>query len=95
MLKVSISLPAQIVALPGSEPLLVHPAFEMLQPQLPMLIVASSSSSSSAFDVHRSPSDDPERITLQFVSASRVGAKDSVVISSECVESWLRSGVVG
>lgn len=90
-----MSLPAQIVASSGPDPLSIHPALEMLHPQLPTLIVASSSSSSSAFDVHRRPSEDPERITLQFVSGSRVGPNDSVVMSSECVESWLRSGVLG
>ena len=85
MLKVSISLAAQTEADIDSDCPYIQPVCETLHPQFPTRITASSSSSSSAFDVLTSPSVDPDRIMFCFVSLL-VGAYDNVVISSEWVD---------
>ena len=93
-LKVSISLAAQTEADIDPDCPCIQPVCATLHPQLLTRITASSSSSSSAFDVLTSPSVDPDRIIFWFVSFL-VGAYDKVVISSEWVDPWVRKGVAG
>ena len=94
MLKVSISLAAQTDADIDPDSPCIQPVCETLHPQFPTWMIASSSSSSSAFDVLTSPSVDPDRIIFWFDS-SLVGAYDKVVISSEWVDPCVRTGVAG
>lgn len=54
-LNVSISVAAHTPLWPG-----IQPACETLLPTLPTYTTASSSSGSSSFDMHTSPSVDPE-----------------------------------
>ena len=91
-LNVSISLAAHT---PVRVPRWWHglqPACAMLLPRLPTYITASSSSASSALDMHTSPSVDPE-------SRSRcrpeVREKFTLVMSSECVDVCFLSGTAG
>jgi hypothetical protein len=58
MLKVSMSLAAQTRG--GSLVPVIHPACAMLQPKLPTRMTASSSSSSSGFEMDNRPSDDAD-----------------------------------
>ena len=94
VLKVSISLAAQINADIDPDSPCIQPVCEMLHPQFPSWMTASSLSSSSAFDVLTSPSEDPDRIIL-WLGSSLEGAYDKVVVLSEWVGPWIRRGVVG
>lgn len=72
----------------------IQPACEMLLPRLPTCKTASSSSASSAFDMHTSPSVEPEsRRLLRDCSEDR--GKRTVVMSSECVDVCFLSGAAG
>lgn len=62
VLKVSISLAAQTDAEIDPDSPCIQPVCETLHPQFPIWMTASSSSSSSAFDVLTSPSVDPDRM---------------------------------
>ena len=91
-LNVSISVAAHTpfrVPLPAP----VQPACEMLLPRLPTCNTASSSSDSSAFDIHTSPSVDPDSKRLRDRSEDR--EKLTVVMSSEWVEVCFLSGAEG
>ena len=91
-LNVSISVAAHTpfrVPLPAP----IQPACEMLLPRLPTCITASSSSGSSAFDTHTSPSVDPDSKRLRDRSEDR--EKFTVVMSSEWVEVCFLSGAEG
>lgn len=94
MLKVSISLPAQTFGPDGDSN---QPACEMLHPQFPTLMTASSSSSSSAFDMLINPSDDADSNVLRGVGEGTEDdlRNDNTVTSSECVELWVRIGAAG
>jgi len=60
-LNVSISVAAHTPGLVRTAPRVgIQPACEMLLPRLPTYTTASSSSSSPGFDMHTSPSVDPE-----------------------------------
>jgi len=91
-LNVSISLAAHA---PVRVPRWRHgtqPACAMLLPRLPTYITASSSSDSSALDMHTSPSVDAESRSR---CRSEVREKFTVVMSSECVDVCILSGVEG
>lgn len=91
-LNVSISVAAHTpVRVPLSAP--IQPACEMLLPRLPTCTTASSSSDSSAFDIHTSPSVDPDSTRLRDRSEDR--EKLTVVMSSECVEVCFLRGAEG
>ena len=91
-LNVSISVAAHT---PFRVPLLapIQPACEMLLPKLPTCNTASSSSGSSVFDMHTSPSVDPDNKRLRDRSEDR--EKLTVVMSSEWVEVCFLSGAEG
>ena len=91
-LNVSISLAAHT---PVRAPRWRHgtqPACAMLLPRLPTYVTASSSSSSSALEMHTSPSVDPES---RFRCRSEDREKFTVVMSSECVDVCFLSGAAG
>jgi hypothetical protein len=91
-LKVSISVAAHTPIRAVAARRGIQPACAMLLPRLPTYITASSSSSSSAFDMHTSPSVDPESKS-RGRSEDREKCKD--VMSSECVEVCFLSGAAG
>ncbi len=68
----------------------IQPACAMLLPRLPTYTTASSSSASSAFDMHTSPSVDAESRTSRGRSGDR--EKCTEVTSSECVDVCFLSG---
>lgn len=89
-LNVSISLAAHAWAPAETD---IQPACDTLQPQLLTCKTASSSSSSSAFDVLMRPSDEADsKILDEGVDDLR---NSSAVISSEWVEPWVRIGADG
>ena len=91
-LNVSISVAAHTpfrVPLPAP----IQPVCEMLLPRLPTCNTASSSSDSSTFDIHTSPSVDPDSKRLRDRSGDR--EKFTVVMSSEWVEVCFLSGAEG
>jgi hypothetical protein len=91
-LKVSISVAAHTpFRMPLPAP--IQPACEMLLPRLPTCNTASSSSDSFAFDIHTSPSVDPESKRLRDRSEDR--QKLTVVMSSEWVDVCFLSGAEG
>ena len=67
----------------------------MLHPQLPTFKTASSSSSSAEFDVLSRPSDEPDSRICPDMGDELFFIKFTVVMSSECVEPWTRSGTAG
>lgn len=98
-MNVSISVAAQMpawgVSTSMEDPGWIQPACEMLDPRLPTWTIASSSSSSSTYEVHSRPSVDPERRIFRPDVWSLSGRKDTVVMSSECVELCSRIGIAG
>ena len=91
-LNVSISLAAHT---PVRAPRWRHgtqPACAMLLPRFPTYITASSSSDSSALDMHTSPSVDPESRSR---CRSEVREKFTAVMSSEWVDVCFLSGAAG
>jgi hypothetical protein len=91
-LNVSISVAAHTpFRVPVPAP--IQPACEMLLPKLPTCNTASSSSSSSAFDIHTSPSVDPDSKRLRDRPEDR--EKLTVVTSSEWVEVCFLRGAAG
>jgi hypothetical protein len=94
---VSISLPAQMHGTGMIEPRgeecegeEIHPACDMLVPQLATWRTASSGSDSRVFVVLKRPSVEPDsRIDEES------GAYFMMVISSECVSLWERKGAAG
>lgn len=91
-LNVSISVAAQTPVRVVSARRGIQPACAMLLPRLPTYITASSSSDSSAFDMHTSPSVDPESR-----SRGRSGDREKCteVMSSEWVDVCFLSGAAG
>lgn len=91
-LNVSISVAAHTpFRVPVPAP--IQPACEMLLPRLPTCSTASSSSDSSAFDIHTRPSVDPDSKRLRDRSEDR--EKFTVVMSSEWVEVCFLRGAEG
>lgn len=91
-LNVSISVAAHTpfrVPLPAP----IQPACEILLPRLPTCNTASSSSDSSAFEIHTSPSVDPDSKRLRDRPEDRENL--TVVMSSEWVEVCFLSGAEG
>ena len=95
-LNVSISVAAHTPAL---QRLGIQPVCEMLLPKLPTYITASSSSCSFAFDMHTSPSVDPE--SRRSCERSSLAAEEedcekcTEVMSSEWVDVCFLSGAAG
>lgn len=94
-LNVSMSLDAQAAGRPARS--CSQPACAMLQPKLPTCRPASSSSASSAFDVHSRPSEDADSRMFPGDGADDAAGlkKCRAVMSSEWVDEWTRRGAAG
>jgi hypothetical protein len=77
----------------------IQPVCEMLLPKLPTYTTASSSSCSFAFEMHTSPSVDPESKRWRERSSSESAEEDrekcTEVMSSEWVDVCFLSGAAG
>ena len=99
-LNVSISVAAHtpVVVRAPARRLGIQPVCEILLPKLPTYTTASSSSCSSAFDMHTSPSVDPEsrRRGARSSAVEEEGReKCTEVMSSEWVDVCFLSGATG